>query len=340
MRRSSLPFLVLTAGLLAGAASTDSARAQALLAPTPAPVETAQPQFAIAKRYMIVAAEPDAADAGLTMLRAGGSAVDAAIAAQLVLGLVEPQSSGIGGGSFMMVADGANVRAYDGRETAPASATPDMFMGNGGPKPFRDVQYGGLPVGVPGNLAMLAMAHKEHGKLPWARLFDPAIALAERGFVVQPRLSSGAESQPRLPTMPDMRAYLFHADGTVVAAGETLRNPAYADSLRKIAAGGPDAFYKGAIAEEIAKAVSNAPVNPVPFTLTDLAEYRARERAPLCGTYRAYRICSMPPSSSGGITVLQILGLLERFPSADLRRGRTITPCRHRARRASDFRGQ
>ena len=313
MRRWSGPIVALAACLLTGTAHA------ALAAAVPALAATPLTETAIAKRHMIVAAEPDAADAGLAMLRAGGSAVDAAIAAQLVLGLVEPQSSGIGGGAFMLVADGANLRGYDGRETAPASARPDMFLRDGAPRPFRDVQYGGLPVGVPGTIAMLAMAHKAHGKLPWARLFDPAILLAERGFMVQPRLSYGARDQQRLPTMPDMRAYLYHADGTPVLPGETLRNPAYADALRKIAAGGPDGFYKGAVADQIAAAVSNAPVNPVPFSLTDLSEYRAKEREPMCGLYRSYRVCGMPPATSGGVTVLQILGMLERFPSSDLR---------------------
>ncbi len=273
-----------------------------------------------AQRHMIVAAEPDAAEAGLQMLRAGGSAVDAAIAAQMVLTLVEPQSSGIGGGAYLVVADGTALRVYDGRETAPSSARPGMFLDAGGqPRPLRDVIPGGLSVGVPGAVAVLAMAHKIHGRLPWAKLFEPAIALAENGFVVQPRLAIElAAGGQAYASMPDMRALFFNPDGTPLKQGETWRNPKFAQTLRQIASGGPDAFYKGAIAGEIANAVARAAVNPTLMTRADIAAYRAKEREPLCGLYRAYRVCSMPPSSSGGTTVLQILGFVQRFGSAEL----------------------
>ena len=281
------------------------------------------PAFAAAapaKHHMIVAAEPAAAQAGLTMLRNGGSAVDAAIAAQLVLTLVEPQASGIGGGAYMVVADGNDTHGYDGRETAPASAGPNMFLGpNGMPRGFRDVQYGGLTVGVPGTLAMLALAHKDHGRLAWARLFDPAIELATRGFTVSQRLAKELAESPRLADMPDMRGLFYHADGTPVRAGETLRNPAFAATLRQIAKTGPDAFYKGALSDAIAAAVSKAPLNPTPFTRADLASYQPKVYAAVCGIYRAYRVCGMPPSTSGGVTVLEILGLLQRFPSQQLK---------------------
>ena len=283
----------------------------------PAPVSAAAP---IAQRHMIVAAEPDAAEAGLAMLRNGGSAVDAAIAAQMVLTLEEPQSSGVGGGAYLIVADGTALHAYDGRETAPASAKPDMFLDSmGRPRRHFDAIPGGLSVGVPGAVRMLAMAHAAHGKLPWAKLFEPAIRLAEQGFVVPPRLALElAQGGPRLASMPGIRANFFNADGTPIKAGQTWRNPKLAQSLRQIADGGPDAFYKGPIAGEIADAVTHAPINPTVMTRADIAGYEAKERTPLCGAYRAYRVCSLPPSTSGGVTVLQILGLLQRFPSDQL----------------------
>jgi gamma-glutamyltranspeptidase/glutathione hydrolase len=269
---------------------------------------------------MIVAAEPDAAAAGLAMLRNGGSAVDAAIAAQMVLTLVEPQSSGIGGGAYMIVSDGAVLDAYDGRETAPASARPDMFLDKQGrPRRQNEAIPGGLSVGVPGAIRMLAMAHAAHGKLAWATLFEPAIRLAEQGFVVPPRLARElADGGSQLASMPDIRATFFNPDGTPIRAGQTWKNPQLAQTLRAIAQAGPDAFYKGAIAGEIADAVTKAPVNPVLMTRADIAAYQAKERAPLCGVYRAYRVCSLPPSTSGGVSVLQILGLLQHFPESQL----------------------
>jgi gamma-glutamyltranspeptidase / glutathione hydrolase len=281
---------------------------------------TTAPTSAIAKRHMIVAAEPDASEAGRLMLRAGGSAVDAAIAAQMVLTLVEPQSSGIGGGSYLVVSDGAALNAYDGRETAPASARPGMFLdAQGRPRRGSEVIPGGLSVGVPGTIAVLAMAHKAHGRLPWARLFEPAIRLAEQGFVVQPRLASAVrDNAAEYAAMPAMRALYFNLDGSPLKAGQTWRNPELAASLRGIAEKGPDAFYRGAIADEIVKAVATAPRNAAIMTREDIAAYQAKPREPLCGVYRLHRVCSVPPSSSGGVTVLQILALLERFPAAQL----------------------
>jgi gamma-glutamyltranspeptidase / glutathione hydrolase len=274
----------------------------------------------LASRHMIVAAEPDAAQAGLEMLKAGGSAVDAAIAAQMVLTLVEPQSSGIGGGSYLVISDGTALHAYDGREIAPASAKPGMFLdANGHARGHEEVVPGGLSVGVPGTVAVLAMAHKAHGRLPWAQLFQPAIRLAEQGFKAPPRLSIElGEYAADFARMPDLRSAFFNPDGSPVRPGQVLKNPKLAESLREIAEGGADAYYKGVIAGEIAAAVSNAPFNPTRMTVADIAGYRPQERTPLCGPYRGYRICSMPPSSSGGTTVLQILGLIERFPSAQL----------------------
>ena len=273
-----------------------------------------------AKRHMIVAAEPDASEAGRLMLRQGGSAVDAAIAAQMVLTLVEPQSSGIGGGSYLVVSDGAALYAYDGRETAPASAHPRMFLdAQGRPRRSSDVIPGGLSVGVPGTVAVLAMAHKAHGRLPWARLFEPAIRLAEQGFVVQPRLASQLRQESTsYAAMPALRTLFFNPSGTAVRAGQTWRNPRLAASLREIAEKGLEGFYRGAIADEIVRAVATAPRNRAVMTRNDIAAYEAKGREPLCGVYRLHRICSVPPSTSGGVTVLQILALLERFPSAQL----------------------
>jgi gamma-glutamyltranspeptidase/glutathione hydrolase len=274
----------------------------------------------VAARHLIVAAEPDASETGRLMLREGGSAVDAAIAAQMVLTLVEPQSSGIGGGSYLVVSDGDRLYAYDGRETAPASAHPRMFLdGQGRPRRSSDVIPGGLSVGVPGNIAVLAMAHEAHGRLPWARLFEPAIRLAEQGYVVQPRLARALqEGAAEYGSMPGMRSLFFNPDGTPVRAGQTWRNPALAATLREIAESGPDTFYRGRIADEIVRAVATAPRNPAIMTRDDIAAYQAKPREPLCGVYRLHRICSVPPSTSGGVTVLQILALLERFPSAQL----------------------
>ncbi len=297
--------------------------AAALLVVTlwPAPGQSAPAP--IAARHMIVAAEPDAAAAGLEMLRQGGSAVDAAIATQMVLTLEEPQSSGIGGGAYLIVSDNGALSAYDGRETAPASARPNMFLdAKGAPRPFDEVRPGGLSAGVPGAVRMLAMAHAAHGKLPWQRLFEPAIRLAEQGFPAPARLARELrEGGPQLAAMPGIRALFFHADGTPLNPGETWRNHELAQTLRAIAQTGPNAFYSGAIANEIAGAVTHAPMNPTVMTLADIAGYQAKTRAPLCGTYRGFRVCSLPPSTSGGVTVLQILGMLQRFPSSRLQQG-------------------
>ncbi len=274
-----------------------------------------------AKLHIIVAAEPYAAEAGLEMLRAGGSAVDAAIAAQLVLTLVEPQSSGIGGGAYLLVAepDGA-LHAYDGREIAPASAKPTMFLdANGQPRAHADAIPGGLSVGVPGDVAMLAKAHEALGLLPWAKLFEPAIRLAEQGFKVPPRMANDLRSSANA-VQPGLKLY-YHADGSPLTAGETWRNPAFAETLREIAQGGADAFYKGKIADEIIQAVDNAPLNRTTMSRDDFTSYRAIERHALCGLYRLYRVCSLPPSTSGGITLLQTLGLLQHFKFDGLKPG-------------------
>jgi gamma-glutamyltranspeptidase/glutathione hydrolase len=255
------------------------------------------------------------------MLRAGGSAVDAAIAVQMVLGLVEPESSGIGGGAFMLVYNpkAKETTSFDGREVAPASATPGMFLdaaGKARPKP--EAIPGGLSVGIPGVVGMLEMAHQKYGKLPWQRLFQPAIKLADDGFPVGPKLARTIRSFSRGANMPDIRAHFYHADGTPLAEGETYKNPEYAHSLRLIAAGGSKAFYTGEIAQAIVDKVQHAPVNPGGMVLSDLAGFKALERPPVCGDYRVWHLCSMGPPSSGGIAIVQILGMLQRFPSSDL----------------------
>lgn len=274
------------------------------------------PKKAVSTQHdMIAAANPLAVAAGHQMLQQGGTAVDAAIAVQMVLNLVEPQSSGIGGGAFMLFHNGRNglLTAYDGRETAPSAAKPDRFLDRDGkPLEFLDAVVGGRSVGVPGTLRMLELAHRQYGRLPWAKLFEPAIGLAERGFQVSPRLNIAIAGETRL-TQERARDYFFNPDGTPLAAGQTLRNPAFAETLRRIADEGADAFYKGAIARDIVDTVRSYAPNPGDISEADLEGYKAKVREPVCGRYRAYRICGMPPPSSGGIAVLEILGVLERF---------------------------
>jgi gamma-glutamyltranspeptidase/glutathione hydrolase len=276
-----------------------------------------------ARRHMIATANLHASQAGLEVLRAGGSALDAAIAAQLVLNLVEPQSSGIGGGAFLLYWDAAERRisAYDGRETAPAAARPERFLGaDGKPIPFAAAVSSGRSVGVPGVLRMLELAHARHGKLAWARLFEPAIRLATDGFPVSPRLHRLIALDPLLLSSEAARTYFFTAAGEPLPVGHVLRNPALAEVLRRVAAGGADAFYRGEIARDIVAAVGGHS-RPGDLTEQDLAAYRALPREPICGRYRAHRICGIPPPSSGGIGVLAILGVLEQFPMRDLRPG-------------------
>jgi gamma-glutamyltranspeptidase/glutathione hydrolase len=249
------------------------------------------------------------------MLQQGGTAVDAAVAMQMVLNLVEPQSSGIGGGAFMLFHNGRNglLTAYDGRETAPAAARPDRFLAaDGKPLAFYDAVVGGRSVGVPGVLRMLELAHRQYGRLPWAKLFEPAIALARRGFAVSPRLHAAIAGEAHM-RQARSHAYFHHADGTPLAAGEVLRNPAFAATLERIAAEGSDALYRGEIAHDIVDTVRSYAPNPGDLSEADLAGYKAKVREPVCATYRAYKVCGMPPPSSGGITVLEILGVLEPF---------------------------
>jgi gamma-glutamyltranspeptidase/glutathione hydrolase len=264
---------------------------------------------------MVVAAHPLAAAAGLRMLRAGGNAIDAAVATVLVLGLVEPQSSGIGGGGFLLHHDARSGRlvAYDGRETAPAAARPDRFVGaDGRPVSFGVALAGGRAVGVPGTMRMLELAHRAHGRLPWRALFAPAIELAEQGFAVSPRLHALIAAETRF-RQPRIRAYFLDPDGRPLAVGARLRNPAYAATLRVLAAEGGDALYRGAIASDIVDTVAAAAGGRSDLTLADLAGYRAIARAPLCGPYRGHRVCGPPAPSSGASTVLAMLGLLAPY---------------------------
>jgi gamma-glutamyltranspeptidase/glutathione hydrolase len=272
-----------------------------------------QPVFA--RHDMVAAANPLAVAAGRWALAQGGTAVDAAVAMQMVLNLVEPQSSGIGGGAFMLFHNGRSglLTAYDGRETAPAAATPDRFLDRDGkPLGFYDAVIGGRSVGVPGTLRLLELAHRQYGRLPWAKLFQPAIGLARQGFRVSPRLHAAIAGETRM-RQEQARAYFFNPDGTPLAAGQTLTNPAFAATLERIAVEGADALYKGEIARDIVQTVRSYAPNPGDLSEADLAGYKAKVREPVCGRYRAYRVCGMPPPSSGGIAVLQILGILEPF---------------------------
>jgi gamma-glutamyltranspeptidase / glutathione hydrolase len=275
---------------------------------------TAKPGWA-ANKFAVAAANPLATDAGYQVLKAGGSAVDAAIAVQMVLTLVEPQSSGIGGGAFLLHYNGNDVEAFDGRETAPAAADEKLLMGaDGKPLPFADAVVGGRSVGVPGAVRMLEMAHKQYGKLPWVQLLQPAISLAETGFKVSPRLNTLTKADAHLKKDPQAAAYFFNAAGEAREVGYTLRNPELAAVLRKIAGEGSRALHEGEVAQAIVNKVQSHPTNPGKLTLADMARYQAKKRDPICHDYKAkardFRICGFPPPGSGAIAVGQILGIL------------------------------
>jgi len=298
-------------GLLSACSAQPST--QPILADSPAAAE------ATGSRFMVATADPAASKAALAILRKGGSAVDAAIAAQAVLGLVEPQSSGIGGGAFLLHWDSATrkLSALDGRETAPKNARAELFLDEDGkPIDFLDAAISGRSVGVPGVLRMLELAHRREGRLPWAELFQPAIDLAETGFAVPRQLARAIAAEPRLKDDPEARAYFFDAAGAPRPAGTLLRNPAYAETLRAIAEGGADAFYDGPIAQAILAKVNADGIQHM--SAGDLLDYRARERDTLCRPYRVYAVCSMGPPTSGGIALLQILGILQNFDLARL----------------------
>lgn len=274
----------------------------------------------LASRYMVAAANPLAAEAGREILRAGGNAVDAAIATQLVLGLVEPQSSGLGGGAFLVLYDAATktLTTYDGRETAPAAARPDRFLRpDGRPMAFHEAAVGGWSVGVPGTVRLLETVHRAHGALPWPRLFERAVALATDGFTISPRLNGLLGQERHLArTDPGAAAYFYRPDGTPKPVGERLANPDYAATLTAIAREGADAFYQGPIAADIARAVA---ARGGDLTEADLKGYIVVERPALCGPYRVYVVCGMGPPSSGAVAVRQILGALEPVDMAALK---------------------
>lgn len=281
-----------------------------------------------ADRHMVAAANPLASEAGRAMLRAGGSAIDAAIAMQMVLTLVEPQSSGIGGGAFILYWDGQRVQAFDGREAAPAGVTETLFLqADGAPMPFRAAQIGGRSVGVPGVLRALKLAHDQHGKLPWKDLFAPAIALARDGFAVSERLHTLVAGDPFIARSPAMARYFLDEQGKPLAVGTTLRNPALAQTFERIAQQGVDAFYSGELAEAMVAEVKQH-TNAGQLSLEDLHRYQAKEREPVCGPYKAWKICGMPPPSSGGVTVLQTLGILDALQRASAQRDLANLPPR------------
>ena len=273
------------------------------------------------QRQAVAAANPLATEAGAQILRAGGSAVDAAIAVQMVLTLVEPQSSGIGGGAFLLHHDGRKLQAFDGRETAPAAVDERLFLNaQGEPLPFPAAVNSGRSVGVPGAVMMLAQAHRQHGKLQWVRLFEPAVQLAEQGFAISPRLHTLLAADAALKTDPVAAAYFYRADGQPHPVGHVLRNPELAQVLRNIAAIGPLALHDGPVARAIVNKVRQHPTLPGTLSLEDLKQYQPREREAICvdhtAALRALRICGFPPPSSGAIAIGQILGLLARTPQA------------------------
>ena len=317
-----ITFLLAFVSVIAGCAAPASFNYSVPLQPEGASGTSAKPGWTTS-RFAVGAANPLATDAGYQVLRAGGSATDAAIAVQMVLTLVEPQSSGIGGGAFLMHFDGKAVQAYDGRETAPAAANESLFIGKDGkPLGFYDAVVGGRSVGTPGTVRMLELAHREHGILPWAKLFEPAIILAEQGFPVSPRLHTLLKTEAHLKKDPVAAAYFYQADGTPHAIGHRLRNPALAVILRKIATGGSKALLEGDVAQAIVAKVTQHATNPGQLSLSDLANYKAMKRSAICHDYatgrRTYVICGFPPPSSGAIAIGQILGILGQTQAASL----------------------
>lgn len=314
--------LALVAWLVVGCA-TPATDPESLAVGRPLQPEAASTQQALARaplqaeRHAVAAANPLATEAGLQVLRQGGSAVDAAVAVQMVLTLVEPQSSGIGGGAFLLYFDGRRVEAFDGRETAPAAADEALFLqADGQPMPFQSAVVGGRAVGVPGTVRLLETAHRQHGRLPWATLFEPAIQLAEQGFALSPRLHTLLKGDPHLRRDPEAAAYFYQAGGEPWPVGHRLKNPALAQVLRQIARDGARGLMEGPMAQAMVDKVQGHPGNPGRLSLADLAGYQVKRREPLCVAHavaaRHYRICGFPPPSSGAIAIGQILGLLQR----------------------------
>jgi len=272
------------------------------------------------QNWMISAANPLAVQAGADVLRRGGNAIDAMVAVQAMLGLVEPQSSGLGGGSFMVYYDAAKQKltTMDARETAPMAADENLFMGsNGEPMKFYDAVVGGRSVGTPGTPMLMEKAHQKWGQMAWSNLFEMAIDRADKGFLISPRLAELiVEDGGKLKKDPEAAAYFLDAEGTPLPAGKLLKNPAYANTLRTLAQGGADAFYNGPIADAIVKKVQGASWNPGLLSQSDLSAYDVKERDPVCALYRGYDVCGMGPPSSGALTVGQILGMIEPYDIA------------------------
>lgn len=331
---AALVFAFLVASLTACTAPDSSS--QTPPAPERASGYTAKPGWA-SERFAVAAANPLATEAGYQILKAGGSAMDAAVAVQMVLTLVEPQSSGLGGGAFLLHWDGEHVTALDGRETAPAAVDENLFMNaDGTPMEFQQAVVGGRSVGVPGTVKMLEQAHQQYGELPWRELLQPAIRLAEDGFEISSRLHGLLQSDPALRDNPPAAAFYYQPDGSPWPVGHRLRNPALAALLRDIAERGSDAFYRGANAQALVRQV-NEHHNAGAITLSDLEVYKPRQRDPLCNLWQQrYQVCGFPPPSSGHITQMQILGILEQLaplPALDL--GVPSTEFLHRYTEAS-----
>lgn len=277
-------------------------------------------QLVTAKQYMVASANSHATKAGYKVLAAGGSAADAMVAVQTVLGLVEPQSSGLGGGAFLVYYDATSkqLTTYDGRETAPLAATPELFQNPDGSKmKFYDAVVGGRSVGTPGTVKLLETVHAKYGNQPWASLLSDATELAESGFEVSPRLAGAiAKDSERLSRYPDTKNYFFNSDGNPLAAGSLLKNPEYAKTLKTLASEGGDAFYQGQIAKDIVQRVRSAKDNPGVLSSDDFSIYQVKQRPATCAPYRQYSVCGMGPPSSGALTVGQILGIAGEFDLA------------------------
>ena len=316
--RHLIGYALLALALAATAGMADRCAAQ----PAPAAPETEsgwrERPATTARRQMVATANPIATEAGRDILRRGGSAVDAAIAVQLVLGLVEPQSSGLGGGAFLVHFDALQkaLRSYDGRETAPADAREDRFLDRGQPIPFPKAVKSALSIGVPGTVRLIELAHRHHGKLAWADLFAPAIRLARDGFAISPRLAKLLGDTGHASFAADAQRYFFDVGGRPWPAGHRLVNPDYAATLTRIATDGAGAFYAGPIAEAVAAAAAGVPDGTGQLTLGDLATYKAVEREVVCVGYRAHRVCGMGPPSSAGHAIGQALAMLDGFPLA------------------------
>ena len=312
--RWSLLWLCAALAACTGTPTADTGAASAQAPEAPSGLE-AKPVWH-GRRFAVAAANPLATEAGYRILEAGGSAIDAAVAVQMVLALVEPQSSGIGGGAFILHWDGQRVDAFDGRETAPAEADERLFLqGDGTPMPFARAVVGGRSVGVPGAVRVLEMVHAQHGRLPWARLFEPAIALAEQGFPVSPRMHELLRVERSLQLQPNAATFYYDASGQPWPVGHRLKNPALAAVLRAIAQRGSDAFYRGPIAQDLVRRVRTAD-NPGRISEADLAAYQPKQRAALCDAWKAFRVCGFPPPSSGHLAMMQILRLLQLTPPA------------------------